>query len=161
MKNDVYRFRYSEEFIKQNPNRDLYHCFDGILIEKERNGVTYYEDTYWSSDNRTFNSMDEIKTKGDIKFLCNLGEMEEINEWKSKYYNKEDVVFLGIHKGYRAKYLIKKGTEMSKDVVIQGLKNKIVELENDIRYNTNKIEWLKKDIENVESGKKQLNLVSF
>jgi hypothetical protein len=161
MKNDVYRFRYSEEFIKNNPNRDLYHCFDGILIERERNGVPYYEDTYWISDNRIFNSMEEMLNKGDIKLLCNLDEMEEIDEWRSKYYNEEDVVFLGIHKGYRSKYLIKKGTQMSKDVVIQGLKNKISELEENIQYETRKIEWLKKDIEDVENGEKELKYISF
>lgn len=161
MKNDVYRFRYSEEFIKNNPNRDLYHCFDGILIERERNGTPYYEDTYWTSDNRIFNSMEEILNKGDVKLLCNLDEMEEIDEWRSKYYNKEDVVFLGIHKGYRSKYLIKKGTQMSKDVVIQGLRNKIFELEENIQYETRKIEWMKKDIEEVENGQKELKYISF
>jgi hypothetical protein len=160
MKNDVYRFRYSEEFKKNNP-RDLYHCFDGILIERERNGVPYYEDTYWTSDNKIFASMDYIESLGDVKFICNLDEMEEIDEWKSKYYNEEDVVFLGIHKGYRSKYLIKKGTQMSKDVVIQGLKNKISELEENIQYETRKIEWLKKDIEDVENGEKELKYISF
>lgn len=161
MKKDVYKFRYSEEFIKNNPNRDLYHCFDGILIERERNGVPYYEDTYWTSDNKIFASMDYIESLGDVKFICNLDEMEEIDEWKSKYYNEEDVVFLGIHKGYRSKYLIKKGTQMSKDVVIQGLRNKISELEENIQYETRKIEWLKKDIEEVENGEKELKYISF
>ena len=163
MKNDAYRFRYSEEFIKNNPYRDFYHCFDGILIEKESNdGSTYFEDTYWSgSDSRWFRSMEEMLNKGEVKLLCNLDDMEEIDEWKSKYYDKEDVVYLGIHKGYRSKYLIKKGTQMSKDIVLQGLKNKISELEENIKYETRKIEWLKKDIEEVESGKKELKHVSF
>jgi cell division protein FtsL len=50
---------------------------------------------------------------------------------------------------------------MSKDIVLQGLKNKISELEENIKYETRKIEWLKKDIEEVGSGKKELKHVSF
>jgi len=162
MKNDVYKFRYSEEYIKNYKGiGDLYHCFDGILVEKHRDDVVYYEDTYWSSGNRNFSSMEEILTKGDAVFLCNLDEMEEIEEWKRKYYKEEDVIYLGIHKGYRSKYLIKKGTEMSKDVIIQGIKDKIFEIEENIKYETTKIEWLKKDIGDIVSGNKELKHIHF
>ena len=164
MKSDVYKFRYSDEYLKNYKGiGDLYHCFDGILIEKENSeGIVYWEDTYWSgSENRWFGSMEDILSKGTIEFICNLDDVDDINEHEVKYYNEIDVVYLGMHKGYRSKYLIKKGVQKSKDVVLFGLKNKIKEIESNVEYELRKIEWLKKDIQDVESGEKELKNVYF
>lgn len=163
MKNDVFKFRYSEEYIKNYKGiGDLYHCFDGTLIEKEySNGDKYWEDTYWSSDNRRFDSMEDIISKGTIEFICNLDEMEEISEHQEKYYNPDDVVYISIHKGYRSKYLIKKGVEKSKDIILKGLKNKIDEIQSNIEYEIRKIESLKKDIEEIENNQKELKHIHF
>lgn len=163
MKNDVYRFRYSEEFIKSHKGMgDLYHCFDGILIERHPDGRNpYWEDTYWSSDNRIFRSMEEIISKGEIKLICNLDDVEPIKEHEIKYYEESDIFYLPIHKGYRGQYYNKKGSEMSKEVVLKGIENKIKELESNVEYELRKIEWLKKDILDVQSGLKELKCVSF
>lgn len=162
MKNDVYKFRYSEEYTASKKPSDLYHCFDGTLVEKEHDGKAYYQDTYWSgNDNRVFGSMQEMLDKGSVEFLCNLDDMEEIEEHQAKYYSKDDVVYLSIHKGYRSKYLIRKGTERSKEAILCGIREKIMDIESNIEYEKRKLESLRKSIEEIELGERQLKHVFF
>jgi hypothetical protein len=133
---DVFRFRYNEAETKKG--YDLYHCFDGILITKtHEDGEIYLEDTYWSSNSRSF-STEEVLRKGTLEYMCNLNEMTSINSAECKYY--DNIVELPIHKGYRTAYLVAKDEVRSPSKILS-------EIQEQIETKTRKIASLKFDIE--------------
>lgn len=151
-KNDVFSFRYNEEARKKHFG-DIYHCFDGILVAKQRDdGTLYLQDTYWGGSDSRVIYIEDVNNKGTIEFICNLDEMESIKESEMVYFNDEDIVRLGIHKGYQTRILIKKGTERSKEKMIQSIKDKISESQSCIEWNKRCIETLNEKLEKLEQG---------
>lgn len=150
--NDVFSFRYNEETRKEHFG-DIYHCFDGILVAKQRDdGTLYLQDTYWSGSDSRVIYIEDIDKKGTIEFLCNLDEMESIEDSEMVYFNDEDIVRLGIHKGYQTRILIKKGTPRSKEKMSQSIKDKILENQRGIEWNQRCIETLNEKLEKLEQG---------
>lgn len=149
--NDVFRFTWNEETRKES-SRDLGHCFDGILIARVHENIARLVDTYWSSgDSKVFTLEDALK-KGKLTRLCNLDEMENIQENQTQYFADEDIVTLRIHAGHRTQYLIKKGTLRSKDKIIESIKAKISDEERNIRFAEHSISRLRESLIRVESG---------
>lgn len=149
--NDVYNFRYSQEEAKKR--FEPYHCFDGTLIvRKLHNGGFHLVDTYWASgDSRTF-TMEQALADGELTFLCNLDDVEEISEYDKNYYDDADIIIIHMHAGYRTQRCIKKGTLRSKTKMIESVNQKI----NDAKSRINSAEYdIRKQTENlakIEAG---------
>lgn len=150
--NDVFSFRYNESESKKM--FEPYHCFDGTLIVKETsNGELLLQDTYWGScsDSRVF-AIDQANEKGELTFVCNLNEVQEIKEYEQEYYADEDLFILRIHAGYRNKFLLKKDAIRSKDKMIESLNKKLSEAEYDKNKAERNIAKYTRKIEQVNSG---------
>jgi len=148
--NDVYEFRYNAEMVKKLVYP--YHCFDGTLIvRKFDDGSLRLVDTYWNSDNRTF-TIEKALKEGELTFICNLDEVDELKGFGTEYYDDSDVIRLKIHAGYRNETYLKKGAVKSKDKMISVIKEKIEIEENNIRSANRYIGLLAETLKKVESG---------
>jgi len=148
--NDVYEFRYNEEMAKKLAYP--YHCFDGTLIvRKSEGGSIYLVDTYWSSDNRMF-TIKEALNQGNLTFICNLDEVDELKDFCTEYYDDSDIIRLKIHAGYRNETYLRKGAVKSKDKMISVIKEKIEMEESNIRSAKGSIAYLNETLKKVESG---------
>ena len=149
--NDVFNFRYKPEEAKKR--FEPYHCFDGTLVVKKySDGKILLVDTYWSGgDSRTFTPEKAIE-QGELTFLCNLDEMVDIEEWETLYYDDVDIVKMYIHKGYRNRYLIKKGTQRSQAKMLQSIKQKIEDEHRKIRSAENSLKWHNETLRKIEAG---------
>lgn len=149
--NDVFNFRYKPE--EAEKRYAPYHCFDGTLVVKKYNdGEIRLVDTYWGGgDNRTF-TPDKAIEQGELTFLCNLGEMVDIEEHETLYYDDADVVKMYIHAGYRNRFLIKKGTQRSQAKMLQSIKQKIEDENSKIRSAENSLKWHNETLKKIEAG---------
>lgn len=135
--NDVYLFRYNEAELKARFSP--YHCFDGQLIVKVNSkGEKYFVDTYWASKNDGFagfqegvksKTIDEALSQGELTFVCNLNDVEEIKEWEREYYDDEDIFDLSYQHHCYSYFVKKKGAVRSQAKMLQSIKTKIEEAE--------------------------------
>lgn len=149
--NDVYEFRYKDEIVQSQSY--LYHCFDGTLVVKKRtNGELYFRDTYWSSgDSRSF-TVEEAMEKGNLTFLCNLDDVDEIDKYQMDYYDDSDIKIMHIHAGYQNKYFLKKGAERSQSKMLEVLKNRISDQKQKLKSTENYLKNLNEMLEKVKGG---------
>lgn len=149
--NDVFEFRYNSEQMKKL--FEPYHCFDGILIVRKGRGESLVlQDTYWSGyESRSFSYTEAIE-KGTLQYLGNLDDFEEKKGDIKCYYDDNDIMVLGMHKGYRRKYYLKKGAVKSKEVMKSHLDKKITEKESQLRNQQAEINTLKSYKEQIEAG---------
>lgn len=151
--NDVYRFRYNETYLEKifMP----YHCFDGQLVVKEKNGELYLEDTYWGfkydSNNKKF-TLEEALLKGSLEFVCNLGDVEKACYDDSNYYDSEYLYNLSYQNGCYQKYCKKKDISKSKEVMEDALKREIKKAETQIEWHTRNIKRCEEKLQEVENG---------
>lgn len=142
--NDVYRFRYNPEHVKKL--HSPYHCFDGLLKVRQSDKGLILVDGYWSSDNKWFTLGDALK-QGELEFICNLDEVEQINKYESKYYNEKDIFILPYHSGYHTMYLKRKGAEKCRETIMKQLEAKIQKAKSDLESAKRSLEWAEKDYE--------------
>lgn len=147
--NDVYRFRYNEEYLKNK--LDLYWCFDGQLIVKEKNGELYLEDTYWGSDNRKF-TLKEALERGSLTFICNLDNVIECGEYNLQYYADEDIFNLSYQSGCYKKYCIRKNAKHSAEKMKAVLNEKITNSKREIEWETVQIKRNVEKLQELENG---------
>ncbi len=152
--NDVFRFRFSAEEIKKRPYP--WHCFDGQLVVRARkDGSLYLVDTYWAfgsyGDSKSF-SLEAIENIGTIEYVCNLDDVEKMNEWENMYYSDEDIFNLSYQAGCYKYWVKKKGAVRSLDKMLKSVTEKIEQAERDIKS----AEWRKSCLEEskakIESG---------
>lgn len=149
-KNDVYSFRYNEKYTQKL--FEPYRCFDGILVVREKkSGKLYLEDTFWSSENKTF-TLEEALNQGHLEFILNLNDFDISEEYKEKYYTTSDFKILPCHHGYQKSYYLRKGAVKSKEKMLEVINNNIEEL----NRKKNSIEWSielqQKNLKDLESG---------
>lgn len=152
---DVYRFRYSEEFLK-NKVFDFHWCFDGQLVVKENKNGLYLQDTYWgfdsfANDGRKF-TLEEALEKGTLTFVCNLDDVEKCTVDSFCYYSDDDLFDLSYQSGCYKKYCIKKGAKKSAEKMKAVLTGKIENTEYDIKWATSNLERYKEKLQEVENG---------
>lgn len=148
--NDVYSFTYRPEVAKDK--FEPYHCFDGQLIVKQYDsGKFYLEDTYWTSNNRTFTRTEALK-QGFLKFKCNLDDVDEIIQCDVIYYEDKDIVNLSHQHGCYKRFVLKKGAKRSKKKMLFAAKKMISDHENKINYSSREIEQLKEKIKKIKSN---------
>lgn len=148
--NDVYRFRYSDEY--NSNGKDNYWCFDGQLVVKEgRENTLILQDTYWSSDSKTF-SLEEALKKGSLKFICSMEDVIECQENDRKYYKPEDIFDLSCQHHYRKAIYRNKEARKDLGIMQESLEDMIGETEREIQYAKNSLEFLQEKLEKVKSG---------
>ena len=147
---DIYRARWKvREWADQKD-----HCFEGLLVAlKDNDNQIRFYDTYWGICNRSGKSFNpkEVQELFDIKFYCNLDELEEKSKYQTDYYDDDDIYYL--HNQHACmescrSYYVKKGTKKSKQKILSVINKKIIEAEHTIesaitdieRYSEKKIE---------------------
>lgn len=147
--NDVYRFRYNDP----SKNYNSYHCFDGQLIVKQKaSSNLYLEDTYWcSGGNRTF-TLEQALREGKLNFVCNLNEVEKINESELKYYADEDIFDLSYQHSCYKKYVKRKDAVRCPEKMERVLIRKIEELEHNIEWENARLIEAKEKLEKLRNG---------
>ena len=154
--NDVYDFKYSDEYIKTHSYwGDHYHCFDGQLVVKAYDdGTLYLEDTYWNdpSENRRF-SREEALKYGHLTFKCNLDEVVKSSYHDYRYYNEEDIIDLSYqHHSYK-RFVRKKDAQRSQAKMLDYADRQIIEMKREIerlQYDIERMKETRAKIENYE-----------
>ena len=148
--NDVYSFRYNAAEIKKR--LESYHCFDGQLIAKKRNGKLILEDTYWAhGGNRTFTLAGALR-EGTLTFKCNLDDVEEIKKHELSYYADEDVFNLSHQHNCYSKYAKRKGAQRNKEKMLAVLTQQIVDEKSKIEHAQRSLVSLNEKLQKLESG---------
>lgn len=148
--NDVYSFRYNE--VEGKKRFEPYHCFDGQLIVKERNGKLILEDTYWGyGDNRTF-TLEKALQEGTLTFKCNLDEVEEIKKHELIYYADEDLFNLSHQHNCYPKYAKRKGAQRNKEKMLAVLTQQIADEKTKIEWAQRSLVSLNEKLQKLEAG---------
>lgn len=150
--NDVYRFRYNEEWRKKI--HDCNWCFDGQLIVRENSkGQLYLEDTYWgrSAENKSF-TLEQALERGNLTFICNLDEVESIEPSELCYYDDEDLFDLSHQHNCYKDYYKRIGAEKSYKKMEQVLKARIQKFEHEIKNKESEINWYKDKLKKLQNG---------
>lgn len=107
-----------------------YWCMDQQCFATKRSGVIYLIDTYWQDYDGKFIGNDAHVVSpehADLTFVCNLNEIEFIQEYEAqdyeKYYN------LSRQKGCYKKFAIDKGTQPSNSAILTKLQTQLVAAE--------------------------------
>lgn len=100
--NDIFRFRWNYDKERFMP----YHCFDGQLVAIEHYNDIVLGDTYWGFGKIDQYShrfkLDEVLTKGELTFICNLDDVEDIIQHNIFYYEEKDIFNLSYqHQCYK------------------------------------------------------------
>lgn len=113
---DVFRWYYKndEEYRKKNTGT-AYWCMDNQCVVRSGELV----DTYWDgvdltrlSSNSSFLSLDKV----DLKFICNINDVEFIKEYQIEDYDK--VYNLSHQKGCYKVFAIDKGAQVSNKALL-------------------------------------------
>ncbi|WP_291566805.1 MULTISPECIES: hypothetical protein [unclassified Clostridium] len=148
--NDVFDFRYNEKWLDKT--FEPYHCFDGQLIVKQnRNGELYLEDTYWTSDNKTF-TLEQALERGYLKLKCNLNDVEECSKCDLNYYADEDLFDLSCQHGCYKSFYKKKDAKRSKEKMERVLNEKICSIESNIKWENSELRRTKEKLEKLKNG---------
>jgi hypothetical protein len=155
--NDVYKFRYNEDYIKNNSYP--YHCFDGQLIVKQKSdGSLYLEDTYWSCGDNKWFTLEKALKQGTLEFICNLEDVEKCDRDDYKYYNEDDIFDLSYQSGCYARYRKKKGAVRSAEVMRRTIKRGIEKAQSDIQWAERQIERGNEYLEKLKNGETEFNI---
>lgn len=153
--NDVYKFRFSDEYIKEHysyPGADPYHCFDGVLIvKKNENDEFIFRDTFgggqWS---RSF-TPNQLMKVGQLQYYFNLDEVEKCPRHELDYYDDIDTFKLN-SKNNDSKYYKRKGAKRSVGKMESVIIEIIGYLEKQVEYYTDRIKDYREKLEHVRNG---------
>ena len=152
--NDVYKFRYNAEY--REKLFEPYHAFEGqFIVLKNRNNELVLVDTFWGLEFDQYNdvfTLEEAQKKGELRFICNLDEVEKIREYKLDYYDDKDTFILTEQSGCRKYYYKKKDAEKSAEKMENVIKEKIEDKKERIKWAKNDIERLEEKLEKVKNG---------
>lgn len=151
--NDVYLFRYNEEYNKKL--FEPYWCFDGQLIVKQnRNGELYLQDTYWGFDGgeKKTLTLEQVLERGELTFVCNLDEVEKCEEYHLNYYDDKDLFDLSYQHGCYKAYFKRKGANKSIDKMKKVLEEKIKSTEREILWQQSELQRLNDKLNKLNAG---------
>lgn len=148
--NDVFNFTYNENYMKNNPY--YYWCFDGqLIVKKDSNGKLYLKDTYSDSECKIF-TLEKALKEGSLTFICNLNDVEPIDQYYVNYYSDEDVFNLSYQSGCHKAYYLRKGANRSIAKMKSVIENNISEAQDQIETEKQYIEHCKEKLEKVKNG---------
>lgn len=144
-KGDIFRFRYSDEERAKRFMPD--HCFDGQLVAFQRDdGSIYLKDTYWSgftsrSDGTCF-SPEEAGRLGELTFVCNVYDVQEIRKDQTVYYAESDVFDLSYQHHCYPYYVVRKGAQRDRERMLAVIAERIADKKREIESLDRGIIWL-------------------
>lgn len=151
--NDVYRARWKER--TWGDQKD--HCFEGILVVLKKNDNFILADTYWGigdSSGQVY-TPERAEEKFELTYYCNLDEIDEINEYKTKYYDDDDIIYLSRQHACVDSckyYFIKKGAKRSQSKMVETLNKNIEDSKHTVDWETRKIKENADKLAEVISG---------
>lgn len=121
---DVFGFAYNQAEYEKTRG-DLHWCFDGQLVW---NGAKFY-DTYWgltrgAVDGRGF-TLAEAEAQGILHFVCNLNDVEKIQDYEYELYAEGDAFNLSHQHACCRYYVKRKGARKSVDKMRAALDRKV------------------------------------
>lgn len=135
------------------------HCFEGILIAYKDGDELKFYDTYWNVFRRDSESdiftFAQMMDKFNVKYYCNLDELEKIEKYNDVYYDDKDIFTLHDQHACMPSCIytfIKKGTQRSKEKMLESVDKKISDYQRTIEYNTRCIELLKESGAKIRNG---------
>lgn len=153
---DVFTLELYPETRQNSWCNDPYWCFDGQLVALENTKFLY--DTYWlhnfkySSGNDRRLTVKEAQKLGELKFKCNLNEVEFISEERTKYYNENDVFNLSYQHGGYPRFAVKKGAQRDQKRMEQELERKIEWLGQEISFLERQLDEARNNLAEVRKG---------
>lgn len=146
--NDVFRFQYHVV----EGERDRYWCFDGKLIARPDGDGIRLVDTYWTSgDGRSF-TPEEAEKRGVLTFVCNLDEVEAVEEYEVPNYAPENIFNLSYQHGCYKRFVKRKGAAHSRDAMLKHLGEQMEKAKRDLNSAAWSIERIARDIERVRTA---------
>lgn len=137
---DVFGFAYNQaEYDKARG--DLHWCFDGQLVA--RDGKLY--DTYWGLDRRGVDGRDfspaEAESRGLLRFVCNLNDVEKIDEREYPLYADGDAFNLSHQHGCYKHFVKRKGAKKDPDRMIAAAHKLVANARDDIERGVSRLEY--------------------
>lgn len=153
---DVFRFSYSDAAIARMRSPNPYWCFDGQLIV--RNGRLC--DTYWAGHKLSAGGDERVvrPEDGDLQFICNLDDVQEIHESECRYYDSADIINLSHQHGCYRFFAIRKGTPKSQRAMLDWLDKKAECLRGDITLSRRHLEQIAAQREEVAAGRTEVSI---
>jgi hypothetical protein len=149
--NDVFSFSFNEAELKKR--FEPYWCMDGRMIAKKmHDGSIMFYDTYWTHSPERYYTHEKLLELGEMKFVCNLNDVEEIKEYDLKYYDDNDIINLSYQHGCYGKFAIKKGTKKSTAKIIHSITSKMESLKSEIEFATSQIKRLTEELDKARNG---------
>lgn len=152
---DVYRFSYHPEVLAKFRG-DPYWCFDGqVVARKGRLLDTYWMGASWSEsgDNRVVNPLE-----GTLTFVCNLGDVQRIEEWEQRYYADEDVLNLSYQHGCYKRFAVRNGTQRSAAKMQAWLRALATQHRREIEFRVRQLEQIAVQLSKVEAGDTSISI---
>lgn len=152
---DVYSFRWKAT--TNRPGHDPYWCFDGQLIAVAHNGGLLLVDTYWDfgkslGDSAKTFTIDEAMERGNLKFVCNLHDVEPAQNHDARYYDEADLFDLSYQRRCYTKLMKRKGAKKSREAMYRALAQDRKEAEEMLRSAIHKLEWVARTRQVVEDA---------
>lgn len=122
---DVFRFSYSEA--ERAKRFEPHHCFDGQVVV--RGGKLC--DTYWGFDGNEPRIV--TPEQGELRFLCNLGDVRDIRPHEERHYAPEDVFNLSYQHGCYKRYVVNKGAAPNAERMLKEIAEKMHDTERQIQ----------------------------
>lgn len=137
---DVYRFAYNQSEYEK-ARGDLNWCFDGQLVC--RNGQLH--DTYWGLERhgdtgRSF-SVAEAQAQGLLRFVCNLNDVEKIQEYEYPLYADGDAFNLSHQHSCYKYYVKRRGAKKDQQLMLDALNRKVQNARDDIDRAVRNLEY--------------------
>lgn len=154
---DVFRFKYNEAYLDKWSYWD--HCFDGKLVAFSSGESFLLFDTYWMhrpftdrpSSGRRFTPK-EAAERGELKFICNLNEVDIIDEHMISYYADEDVFNLSYQHGHCRFFAIRKGAPRSSERMLLALREKEKEIRSEMEYGASHLQRIAVARQRIQDG---------
>lgn len=147
---DVFRFHYFERAKYSG------HCFDGQLVVMERYGGLVLCDTYWGfnrcdQDTKRF-TPEQAEREGELTFVCNLGDVEEIKDYEAPLYADGDTFNLSHQHGCYRKWAKRKGARRDRAAILRNAQEKLADARRKAQSAMHSVEWAARQYQKAETA---------
>lgn len=152
---DIFNWQYKnhlEYCEKHRGSGTAYWCLDQQCFATERSGLIYLIDTYWTNYGAEYLGSETSYVdpdKVDLEFICNLNDIEFIENWEVEDY--DTVYNLSRQKHCYKKYAIDKGAQPSKAAILKKLEGQLQRAHEDLRSAEWTITRINKQIEELNN----------